>query len=154
MKILVTGGTGYIGSHACVQLIENGYEIVVIDNLSNSSPKVINRIEQLTEEKLEFYQVDILDKDGLRKVFQKHKISSVIHFAGLKAVGESVEKPWAYYQNNVSGTLVLLDVMKEFGTKNIIFSSSATVYGLPEKLPISRKLMESGPVTSRVRRST
>jgi UDP-glucose 4-epimerase len=137
MKILVTGGAGYIGSHACVQLIENGYEIVVIDNLSNSSPKVLERIEQLTEEKLEFHQVDILDRDGLKEVFKKHEIGAVIHFAGLKAVGESVEIPWKYYQNNVSGTLVLLDVMKEFGTKNIIFSSSATVYGLPEKLPIT-----------------
>ena len=150
MKILVTGGAGYIGSHACVQLIENGYEIVVVDNLSNSSPKVLNRIEQLTEEKLEFHKVDILDRDGLRKVFKQNEIDAVIHFAGLKAVGESVEKPWKYYQNNVSGTLVLLDVMKEFGTKNFIFSSSATVYGLPEKLPITEDfpLQQTNPYGS------
>jgi len=146
----VTGGAGYIGSHACVQLIENGYEIVVVDNLSNSSPKVLNRIEQLTEEKLEFHKVDILDRDGLRKVFKQNEIDAVIHFAGLKAVGESVEKPWKYYQNNVSGTLVLLDVMEEFGTKNFIFSSSATVYGLPEKLPITEDfpLQQTNPYGS------
>jgi len=137
MKILVTGGAGYIGSHACVQLIQNGYEIVIVDNLSNSSSKVLERIEQLTEEKIEFHQVDILDGDGLRDVFKQNEIGAVIHFAGLKAVGESVEKPWIYYQNNVAGSLVLLDVMKEFGVKDIIFSSSATVYGLPEKLPIT-----------------
>jgi UDP-glucose 4-epimerase len=150
MKVLITGGTGYIGSHACIQLIENGYEIVVVDNLSNSSPKVITRIQELTEEKIEFHQVDILDKDGLRKVFKQNEIGAVIHFAGLKAVGESVEKPWDYYHNNVSGTLVLLDVMKEFGTKNIIFSSSATVYGLPEKLPITEDfpLQQTNPYGS------
>ncbi|RJQ37572.1 MAG: UDP-glucose 4-epimerase GalE [Dehalococcoidia bacterium] len=135
-KILVTGGTGFIGSHTVVELLQAGYEVVIVDNLSNSSPVVLDRIEQITGRKPAFAKVDILDCDALRAVFLEHQPEAVIHFAGLKAVGESVEKPLAYYQNNIAGTAVLCEVMAEFGVKQLVFSSSATVYGDPQSLPI------------------
>ena len=128
MKILVTGGAGYIGSHTCVNLLENNYEVVIVDNLYNSNEKVVDRITQITGKKPAFYNVDLLDKEALDGVFEKEKIDAVIHFAGLKAVGESVEKPIEYYHNNMTGTLLLCDTMRKHGVKNIIFSSSATVY--------------------------
>lgn len=137
MAILVTGGAGYIGSHTCVELLENGYEVVILDNLVNASPKVVDRIEELSGKKVTFYKGDIRDRDCLNKLFEEQKIDSVIHFAGLKAVGESVAKPWEYYENNISGSLVLFDVMRQHGCKSIIFSSSATVYGNPEQIPIT-----------------
>ena len=137
MAVLVTGGAGFIGSHTVVELLDNGYDVVVVDNLVNSSPKSIDRVEQITGKKVKFYEVDILDREGLNKVFENEKIDSCIHFAGLKAVGESVQKPWEYYENNIAGTLVLVDVMRQHGVKNIIFSSSATVYGDPAEIPIT-----------------
>lgn len=137
MRILVTGGAGYIGSHTCVELLENGYEVVVLDNLCNSSKESLQRVEQITGKKVTFYEGDILDKAFLENVFAKEKLDCCIHFAGLKAVGESVEKPWEYYQNNITGTLTLVDVMKEYQVKNLIFSSSATVYGVPKEIPIT-----------------
>lgn len=137
MAVLVTGGAGYIGSHTCVELLNAGYEVVVVDNLSNSSPKSIERVKEITGKDLKFYNTDIRDRTGLEEVFEKETVDSCIHFAGLKAVGESVEKPWEYYENNISGSLVLVDVMRKHGCKNIIFSSSATVYGTPESVPIT-----------------
>ena len=137
MKILVTGGAGYIGSHTCVELLENGFEAVVLDNLSNSSPEALNRVEEITGKSLKFYEGDIADKKLLDKIFKENEIDCCIHFAGLKAVGESVKKPLEYYQNNIAGTLSLLDSMREHKVKNIIFSSSATVYGEPSEMPIS-----------------
>lgn len=137
MAILVTGGAGYIGSHTCIELIQAGYDVVVIDNLCNSSRKSLERVEQITGKKVPFYQVDILDRSGMNEVFGKEKIDSVIHFAGLKAVGESVAKPLEYYHNNITGTLLLCDVMRAHHVKNIIFSSSATVYGDPAFVPIT-----------------
>lgn len=139
MAILVTGGAGYIGSHTCIELINAGYEVVVLDNLSNSSEKSLERVAQITGKQVPFYQVDILDKEGMEGVFQKESIDSVIHFAGLKAVGESVEKPLEYYHNNITGTLLLCDVMRSHNVKNIIFSSSATVYGDPAFIPITEE---------------
>ncbi|MBQ3022422.1 MAG: UDP-glucose 4-epimerase GalE [Clostridia bacterium] len=136
MKILVTGGAGYIGSHTCVELLNAGHDIVMVDNLSNSSEKSIDRVKEITRKDFEFYKCDILDYDGLTKVFDENKFDSVIHFAGFKAVGESCEKPIEYYHNNMTGTFILLRVMKEHGVKNIVFSSSATVYGIPESVPI------------------
>ncbi|GAA0800818.1 UDP-glucose 4-epimerase GalE [Psychrobacter piscatorii] len=135
-KILVTGGAGYIGSHTCIALHEAGYEIVVYDNLSNSSREAINRVFTLIGQTIEFIQGDIRDTELLREVFTSHEFFGVIHFAGLKAVGESVAKPLLYYNNNISGTITLLEVMAEYNIKNIVFSSSATVYGEPESLPI------------------
>ena len=137
MSILVTGGAGYIGSHTVVELQNAGYDVVICDNLSNASEKVIGRIEALTGKTVPFYKTDIRDREGLTKIFENEKIDACIHFAGLKAVGESVAKPWEYYENNISGTLVLVDVMRKFGVKNIIFSSSATVYGTPSEIPIT-----------------
>ncbi len=137
MKILVTGGAGFIGSHTCVELLEAGMEVVVLDNLCNSSQKSLERVETITGKKTVFYKGDILDRTILDKVFNEHKIDCVIHFAGLKAVGESVQKPWEYYQNNITGTLSLVDAMRAHGCKNIIFSSSATVYGDPAEIPIT-----------------
>lgn len=137
MKILVTGGAGYIGSHTCVELLNAGHEIVVVDNLSNSSPKSIDAIKDITGKDFPFYVCDILDKDTLTKVFDEHNFDAVIHFAGLKAVGESVQKPLEYYHNNMTGTFVLLEVMKEHSVFNIVFSSSATVYGSPKTVPIT-----------------
>lgn len=139
MRILVTGGAGFIGSHTCVELIEAGYGVVVLDNLVNSSKEAVKRVEKISGEIIPFYPVDLLDIDGVRDVFDKEKIDAVIHFAGLKAVGESVEKPWEYYNNNITGTLNLCKVMKEYNIKNIIFSSSATVYGDPAEIPITEK---------------
>lgn len=136
MQILITGGAGYIGSHACVELLEAGYEIVVVDNFVNSKPAVLKRIEEITGRRFRFYKVDIRDREGLRKVFDENKIGAVVHFAGLKAVGESVAYPLAYYHNNVAGTIVLCQVMQEYGVKKMVFSSSATVYGHPDKVPI------------------
>ena len=136
MAILVPGGAGYIGSHTCVELLNAGYDVVVVDNLVNSSKVAIDRIEQITGKKVAFYEVDILDREALNEVFEKESIESVINFAGLKAVGESVAKPLEYYHNNITGTLVLCDVMRKHGVKNIIFSSSATVYGDPAFIPI------------------
>lgn len=136
MNILVAGGAGYIGSHTCVQLLEAGYHVIIVDNLSNSSLEAVRRVEDITGQQIQFYQADVCDAQALRTVFSGHKIDAVINFAGLKAVGESVEKPIAYYWNNVSGAVVLAEVMAEFGVKTIVFSSSATVYGDPAELPI------------------
>ncbi len=136
MSILVTGGAGFIGSHTCVELLEQGYEVVVVDNLCNSSKEALARVKQITGKEVTFYQVDLLDQMALRGVFEREKIDSVIHFAGLKAVGESVAKPMEYYWNNITGTLVLCDEMRKHGVKNIVFSSSATVYGNPATVPI------------------
>ncbi len=137
MKVLVTGGAGFIGSHTCVELLENGHEVVVVDNLCNSSEKSLERVKELTGKDFAFYKGDILDDELLNKIFKENDIDCCIHFAGLKAVGESVAKPWEYYNNNISGTLNLVKVMKENGCKNIIFSSSATVYGDPQEIPIT-----------------
>ena len=139
MAILVTGGAGYIGSHTVVELQTAGYDVVVLDNLSNSSEKSLQRVEKITGKPVTFYKADILDRDALNAVFEKESIDSCIHFAGLKAVGESVQKPWEYYENNIAGTLTLVDVMRKHGVKNIIFSSSATVYGDPAFVPITEE---------------
>lgn len=139
MAILVTGGAGYIGSHTCVELLNAGYEVVVLDNLSNSSEKSLDRVKQITGKEVKFYKGDILDRDILAKVLENEDIEGCIHFAGLKAVGESVVKPWEYYNNNVTGTLTLVDEMRKHGCKNIIFSSSATVYGDPAIIPITEE---------------
>lgn len=139
MNILVTGGAGYIGSHTCVELLEAGYGVVVLDNLSNSSEKSLERVEKITGKSVKFYKGDILDRAILSEIMSKEDIGCCIHFAGLKAVGESVAKPWEYYQNNISGTLTLVDVMRQHGCKNIIFSSSATVYGDPQQIPITEE---------------
>jgi len=136
MKILVTGGAGYIGSHTCVELINSGYDVVVVDNLLNSSLESIKRVEKLTNYNIVFYKIDIRNKVLLEKVFKEHRIDGVIHFAGLKAVGESVEKPIEYYGINVGGTIILTEVMKKFNCKTFVFSSSATVYGNPHTVPI------------------
>ena len=139
MKVLVTGGAGYIGSHTCVELLDSGYEVVVVDNLCNASRKVIDRIKRITGKNVMFYEADIRDYDAMDRVFEAEKPELVIHFAGLKAVGESVEKPLEYYENNISGTLNLCKVMREQDCKNIIFSSSATVYGEPAFIPITEQ---------------
>ncbi len=136
MVILVTGGAGYIGSHTCVELLEKGEQIVIVDNFCNSKPDVLAKIKEITKKDFKFYEVDLLDKPKLEKVFQENDIKEVIHFAGLKAVGESVQKPIEYYHNNITGTLILLEVMKKYNCKKIVFSSSATVYGLPKTVPI------------------
>ena len=136
-RVLVTGGCGYIGSHTVVELQKNGFDVVIVDNLSNSKEAVLDRIQQITGTKPTFYKVDMTDKAALRGVFEKEKFSDVIHFAGLKAVGESVRKPLEYYRNNLDSTLNLLELMREFGVKNIVFSSSATVYGNPATVPIT-----------------
>ncbi len=137
MKVLVTGGTGYIGSHTCVELLQKGYEVVVFDNLYNSKIDVLDKIKQITGKEVTFYKADLRDKESMRPVFSENTFDAVIHFAGLKAVGESVAKPLLYYQNNIAGTLNLCELMNEYGCKRIIFSSSATVYGLPETVPIT-----------------
>ena len=136
MRILVTGGTGYIGSHTIVELINHGYDVVAVDNFSNSKPIVLDKLKQITGQDIKFYELDVCDKEKLRQVFKENKIDAVIHFAGFKAVGESVAKPLMYYRNNLDSTLTLLEVMLEFNVKKIVFSSSATVYGDPEELPI------------------
>src|SRR5574344_264517 len=140
MKILVTGGAGYIGSHTLIELYNAGHSAVVVDNLSNSNPISLERVAKIIGvEEIPFYEVDIRDREGLERVFAEHKFDACIHFAGLKAVGESVERPLEYYDNNISGTRVLLDVMRSHGCKNIIFSSSATVYGNPAQIPITEE---------------
>lgn len=145
MRILVTGGTGYIGSHTVVELLNNNYDVVIVDNLCNSSKDVLDKIEEITGKKCKFYEADIRDKEALRKIFEENKVDAVIHFAGLKAVGESVEKPLEYYDNNVIGTIKLLEVMKEFNCKKIVFSSSATVYGDRETPKYSEKMGRGTP---------
>ena len=139
MSILVTGGAGFIGSHTCVELLNAGYEVVVVDNLYNASEKALERVEQITGKKVTFYEADILDRDALNAIFDKEQVESVIHFAGYKAVGESVRKPIEYYYNNITGTLILCDVMRKHNVKNIVFSSSATVYGDPAFIPITEE---------------
>lgn len=136
MKILITGGAGYIGSHTCVELLNAGYEIIVVDNFSNSKIESLKRIQEITNKKFEFYELNILDKTTLEKVFYENEIDAVIHFAGLKAVGESQQIPISYYHNNITGTLILCEVMNKFNVRKIVFSSSATVYGLPKSVPI------------------
>jgi len=137
MSILVTGGAGYIGSHTCVELLNAGYSVIVVDNLCNSSEESLKRVEQITGKSLKFYKLDLLDEVAVQKVFDENAIDSVIHFAALKAVGESVEKPLDYYRNNLDSTLVLLRQMKAHGVKNFVFSSSATVYGIPKTVPVN-----------------
>lgn len=138
-KVLITGGAGYIGSHTALELLNAGYETVVYDNLSNSSRESVKRVEELTGKQVIFYEGDVLDKENLTSVFEKEGIDAVIHCAALKAVGESVRKPLEYYHNNIAGTLALMDVMRNVGVKNIVFSSSATVYGNPETIPITEE---------------
>lgn len=133
--VLVTGGAGFIGSHTCVELLDAGYEIIVMDNFANSKPESLNRIKKITSKDFKFYQTDMLDFDGMTKIFSENKVDAVIHFAGLKAVGESVSKPLEYYHNNIAGTLELLRAMRQYGCKKIVFSSSATVYGMNNPVP-------------------
>ena len=139
MNVLVTGGAGYIGSHTVLELLNDGFGVIVADNLCNASEEGLRRVEKITGKKAAFYPVDVRDREAMRNIFTEHKIDWVIHFAGLKAVGESVAKPIEYYDNNLISTLVLLEVMREFGVKNLIFSSSATVYGDPERLPLDEE---------------
>jgi UDP-glucose 4-epimerase len=141
--VLVTGGAGYIGSHTCVELLQAGYDVIVVDNLSNSHPLALERVQQIAGRSLRFHQVDICDRDALSAVFAAYDVDAVIHFAGLKAVGESVQKPLWYYHNNVHGTLVLCDVMRERGIAHLVFSSSATVYGDPATVPITESFPRS-----------
>ncbi len=144
MSILVTGGAGFIGSHTCVELLNAGYEIVVVDNLYNSSAKSLDRVRELTGKDFAFYQYDIRDKENMKKVFENHKIDACIHFAGLKAVGESCREPLMYYDNNIGGTLALCEVMAEYGCKKIVFSSSATVYGSTNVSPLKEDMKTGG----------
>ena len=144
MAILLPGGAGYIGSHTAVELLKAGKEIIIIDNFSNSKPKVLDKIKQITGKDFKFYELDYLDREKLEKVFEENKIEAVLNFAGYKAVGESVQKPIEYYTNNISGCLVLLDVMRKYGVKKFIFSSSATVYGDPQKVPITEESKTGG----------
>ncbi|BCB05860.1 UDP-glucose 4-epimerase GalE [Bacillus sp. KH172YL63] len=139
MNILVTGGAGFIGSHTCVELLKENHEVVIVDNFSNSSPISIKNIESLTNKKVKFYNVDLLDKAGMNMIFEENSIDSVIHFAGLKSVGESVERPLKYYSNNITGTLVLIELMEKYNIYNLVFSSSATVYGNPTHVPITEE---------------
>ncbi len=145
MRILVTGGAGYIGSHTCVELLNEGHEVIVVDNLYNSSEKALDRVKEITGKELTFYTVDLLDKDALNDVFDREPVDAVIHFAGYKAVGESVQKPLEYYHNNITGTLNLCDCMRSHGVKKIIFSSSATVYGDPAVVPITEDCPKQTP---------
>ena len=147
MAVLVTGGMGYIGSHTCLELLESGYEVVSVDNMCNSSPVSLRRVEELTNRSLKSYEGDVRDEALLRRIFSENEIECVIHFAGLKAVGESVEKPWAYYDNNLNATLVLTKVMKEVGVQRIIFSSSATVYTADNQMPL-RETSRTGGCTN------
>ena len=147
MNVLVTGGAGYIGSHTCLELLEKGFGVVVIDNLCNSSPKSLERVQELTGKSMAFYEGDVRDEDLLRRIFEAHSIGCVIHFAGLKAVGESVAQPWRYYDNNLNTTLTLTKVMAEYGVKNIIFSSSATVYTADNEMPL-RETSRTGNCTN------
>ena len=147
MNILVTGGAGYIGSHTCIELMANGYDVIVVDNLCNSNPKSLERVEQLAGKKPKFYEGDVRDEALMRKIFAENEIAAVIHFAGLKAVGESVAQPWRYYDNNLNSTLVLTKVMEEAGCKRIIFSSSATVYSGDNEMPL-RETSRTGNCTN------
>ena len=147
MNVLVTGGAGYIGSHTCLELLNEGYGVIVIDNLCNSNPKSLERVQSLTGKSLTFYEGDVRDEALLRKIFAAHEIGCVIHFAGLKAVGESVAMPWEYYDNNLNSTLILTKVMKDVGMKNIIFSSSATVYTADNEMPL-RETSRTGNCTN------
>ena len=147
MKILLTGGAGYIGSHTAIELMSAGYEIVICDNFSNSNPEALRRVKQISGKDFPFYEIDVADKAALSEVFTKEDIGAVIHFAGYKAVGESVAKPIEYYRNNLDSTLTLLEVMNEYGCKNLIFSSSATVYGAPDEVPI-KETAEVGRCTN------
>ena len=140
MAILTTGGAGYIGSHTCIELIKAGYEVIVVDNLDNSSDISLDRVEKIVGKKIKFYKEDVRDKDALRRIFSENDIEAVIHFAGLKAVGESVRKPIEYYDNNLISTISLLEVMREFNCKRIVFSSSATVYGVAEEVPLREEM--------------
>ena len=144
MAILLPGGAGYIGSHTAVELLNEGEEIVIVDNFSNSKPEVLDKIKQITGKNFKFYELDCLDKQALEKVFKENNIEAVINFAGLKAVGESVKKPLEYYMNNIAGALTVLEVMKEYNCKKFIFSSSATVYGEPEKIPLTEDCKTGG----------
>ena len=144
MTVLVTGGAGYIGSHTCLELLESGYQVAVIDNLCNSNPQSLERVQQLTGKSLTFYEGDVRDEKLLEQIFQKHEIGCVIHFAGLKAVGESVAKPWEYYDNNLNSTLVLTKQMKKAGVKKLIFSSSATVYSPDNEMPLKETSRTGG----------
>jgi UDP-glucose 4-epimerase len=139
MTVLVAGGAGYIGTHTCVELLEAGFEVVVVDNLCNSKQIALDRVKKITGKEFKFYKIDILDKAALEKVFEKERIDAVIHFAGLKAVGESVMIPLKYYNNNLTGTLILLELMQKYSVKNLVFSSSATVYGDPVSVPIAEE---------------
>lgn len=139
MNILITGGAGYIGSHTIIELIKAGHEVVVVDNLCNSSQESLRRVELITGQSIPFYKVDIRDRVAFEVVLNEHQLDTCIHFAGLKAVGESVHLPWEYYENNINGTLVLVDVLRQHSCKNIIFSSSATVYGDPALIPITEE---------------
>ena len=136
MSILITGGAGFIGSHTCVEMLNSGYDVVVVDNLDNSSSESLDRVEKITGKKVKFYKEDVRNREALRKIFTENSIEAVIHFAGLKAVGESVREPIMYYDNNLINTLVLLETMNEFGVKKIVFSSSATVYGVATEMPL------------------
>lgn len=141
--ILVTGGTGFIGSHTCVELIQAGYDVVILDNLSNSKESCVDRIKEITGVKVKFYKTDLLDLESTKRIFDENKIDSVIHFAGLKAVGESVEKPLEYYENNIGGTINLIKAMRDANCKSIVFSSSATVYGVNNKVPYTEEMVTS-----------
>ncbi|GIQ69765.1 UDP-glucose 4-epimerase GalE [Xylanibacillus composti] len=136
MSILVTGGAGYIGSHTCVELLNAGHQLVVVDNLSNSNAKSLERVQEITRKRIQFYKADLLDRSSIEMIFEQNPIEAVVHLAGLKAVGESVQTPLQYYENNVTGTVILCEVMKKFGVKKLVFSSSATVYGVPKVVPI------------------
>jgi UDP-glucose 4-epimerase len=137
MTLLITGGAGFIGSHTCIELLNSGYEIVVVDSFINSNPEALNRVREITKKAFKFYEIDLRDRNKLETLFSEHTFEAVIHFAGLKAVGESVQFPLRYYDNNITGTLVLCDIMQKFNVKRLVFSSSATVYGAPEFVPIS-----------------
>ena len=139
MSILVTGGTGYIGSHTCIELLENNEDIIIVDNLSNSKKEMIEKIKQISRKDFKFYQVGLLDEKNMEEIFKENEIDEVMHFAGLKAVGESVKKPIEYYHNNITGTLILLKLMKKYDCKKMVFSSSATVYGIPKTVPIKEE---------------
>lgn len=145
MNVLLAGGAGYIGSHTCVELINAGHDVVIADNFSNSCPVAVERVEELTGRKIPLYEADVCDRDAVEKIFSENKIDAVIHFAGLKAVGESCEKPVEYYRNNIDSTITLLEVMKKHGVNNFIFSSSATVYGTPETVPLVETMPKGSP---------
>ena len=153
MAVLLTGGAGYIGSHIAVELIKEGYDVVIADDLSNSKPDVIDRLFTITGVKIPFYKIDVADKAALEKVFDENEITSVVHLAGFKAVGESVQLPLKYYRNNLDTTFTLLEVMKEKGVKNFVFSSSATVYGKPERVPIDETMPLSCTILTAERNS-